>query len=70
MDYLEKHADEALPVQEIADALEQESISKSSVYRNLAELEMRVLSTASTAAQAGSFCTSMSARKRVKAASI
>ena len=39
LDYLEKHADEALPVQEIADALEQESISKSSVYRNLAELE-------------------------------
>lgn len=39
LDYLEKHTDEPLPVQEIAEALEQESISKSSVYRNLAELE-------------------------------
>ena len=39
LDYLTKHTDDPLPVQEIAEALEQESISKSSVYRNLAELE-------------------------------
>jgi len=39
LEYLEKHTDESLPVQEIADALEKEAISKSSVYRNLAELE-------------------------------
>ena len=39
LDYLEKHADELLPVQEIADELEQKAISRSSVYRNLAELE-------------------------------
>ena len=39
LDYLEKHTDEPLPVHEIIAALERESISKSSVYRNLAELE-------------------------------
>lgn len=39
LDYLEKHADEPLPVQEIAEVLERDAISKSSVYRNLAELE-------------------------------
>lgn len=39
LDYLNRHSDEVLSVQEIAQALEQESISKSSVYRNLAELE-------------------------------
>lgn len=39
LDYLEQHADEPLPVQEITAALEEEAISKSSVYRNLAELE-------------------------------
>lgn len=39
LDYLTKHTDDPLPAQEIAEALEQESISKSSVYRNLAELE-------------------------------
>ncbi len=34
-----KACDELLSVQEIADELEQRAISKSSVYRNLAELE-------------------------------
>lgn len=39
LDYLEKHADELLSVQELAEVLEQEAISRSSVYRNLAEME-------------------------------
>lgn len=37
--YLSGHADELLSVQEIADALETQDVSRSAVYRNVAELE-------------------------------
>ena len=37
--YLSGHADELLSVQKIADALEAEDVSRSAVYRNVAELE-------------------------------
>ena len=39
LSYLSGHADELLSVQEIADALETEDVSRSAVYRNVAELE-------------------------------
>ena len=39
LSYLSAHADELLSVQEIADALEAENVSRSAVYRNVAELE-------------------------------
>ncbi len=39
LNYLSKHADELLSVQRIADALEAEDVSRSAVYRNVAELE-------------------------------
>lgn len=39
LSYLSGHADELLSVQEIADALEAEDVSRSAVYRNVAELE-------------------------------
>ncbi len=39
LDYLNRHSDEVLSVEEIASALEKEAISKSSVYRNLSNLE-------------------------------
>ncbi len=39
LSYLSRHADELLSVQKIADALEAEDISRSAVYRNVAELE-------------------------------
>lgn len=37
--FLADHADESLSASEIAQALSQENISRSAVYRNLAELE-------------------------------
>ena len=39
MDYLEQNKDHPLPAREIADALEARGISRSAIYRNLAELE-------------------------------
>ena len=39
LSYLNGHADELLSVQEIADALETEDVSRSAVYRNVAALE-------------------------------
>ena len=39
LSYLSGHADELLSVQEIADALEAEDVSRSAVYRNVTELE-------------------------------
>ena len=39
LSYLSGHPDEMLSAQEIADALDGESISLSAVYRNLADLE-------------------------------
>ena len=39
LSYLSGHADELLSVREIADALEAEDVSRSAVYRNVAELE-------------------------------
>ena len=39
LSYLSGHADELLSVREIADALETEDVSRSAVYRNVAELE-------------------------------
>ena len=39
LSYLNGHADELLSVREIADALEAEDVSRSAVYRNVAELE-------------------------------
>lgn len=39
LDYLSRHADEALSAKQIAEALAGETISTSAVYRNLAALE-------------------------------
>lgn len=39
LSYLSRHADELLSVQKIADALASEDVSRSAVYRNVAELE-------------------------------
>lgn len=39
LSYLSGHADELLSVREMADALEAEDVSRSAVYRNVAELE-------------------------------
>lgn len=39
LSYLSGRADELLSVREIADALETEDVSRSAVYRNVAELE-------------------------------
>ena len=39
LDYLEAHADESLSVKQIAQALENQGVSVSAVYRNLAALE-------------------------------
>lgn len=39
LSYLSGRADELLSVREIADALEAEDVSRSAVYRNVAELE-------------------------------
>ncbi len=39
LDFLNRHADELLSVQKIADALESQDVSRSAVYRNVAELE-------------------------------
>ena len=38
-EYLSRHADELISAQSVADALKDESVSQSSVYRNLSELE-------------------------------
>ena len=39
LSYLGRHPDKLMKAQEVADALEPESVSLSAVYRNLAELE-------------------------------
>lgn len=39
LDHLDRHADQLLTAQEIADALGPDTISLSAVYRNLADLE-------------------------------
>ena len=39
LDYLSRHTDEQMTARQIADALTQESISLSAVYRNLSDLE-------------------------------
>ena len=39
LEYLARHADETLSGKQIADALQDDNISLSAVYRNLAELE-------------------------------
>ena len=39
LDYLSRHTDEQMTARQIADALTQENISLSAVYRNLAQLE-------------------------------
>lgn len=39
VDYLARHADEDLSVRQIAEAMAQQDISRSAVYRNLATLE-------------------------------
>lgn len=39
LDYLHRHADEQLTVREISEALSDDAISTSAVYRNLAALE-------------------------------
>lgn len=39
LDYLSRHTDEQMTARQIADALTQENISLSAVYRNLSDLE-------------------------------
>ena len=39
LDYLSRHTDEQMTARQIADALTQENISLSAVYRNLSNLE-------------------------------